>query len=212
MHDPSTAFQEQMIAARRTMILDGATQVFAEKGFHRATIREIARASGVADGTIYNYFENKTDLLLALLDRLNESERRKVDLGQGVDRDLRSFFAGYVRHRLALLWPNADVFRAVLPELIANPPLRARYHDEVVAPTMRLGEQFFQTQIERGQIKPVDAQLAARTLAGTLLGLLLLHLLGDRTLAERWEELPETLATLVIDGLQPPSDSAPDAL
>ncbi len=44
---------------------------FAERGFHRATIHEVARATGVADGTIYTYFEHKTALLQGILDRLN---------------------------------------------------------------------------------------------------------------------------------------------
>ena len=59
-------------AARREQILDAATTVFAAKGFHRATIKEVARAAGVADGTIYNYFENKAALLLGLLGPVDE--------------------------------------------------------------------------------------------------------------------------------------------
>ena len=41
--------QELVTAARRKQILDAATQVFAEKGFHRATIKDIARVAGIAD-------------------------------------------------------------------------------------------------------------------------------------------------------------------
>ena len=40
-------------AARREQILDAATTVFAAKGFHRATIKEVARAAGVADGAAH---------------------------------------------------------------------------------------------------------------------------------------------------------------
>ncbi len=74
--DPIEAIQAQLVAARRTQILDAATRVFASKGFNRATIRDVAQDAGVADGTIYNYFANKTDLLFGLLDRLNDTERR----------------------------------------------------------------------------------------------------------------------------------------
>jgi len=70
--DPIEAIQARLVAARRTQILDAATRVFASKGFNRATIRDVAQDAGVADGTIYNYFANKTDLLFGLLDRLNE--------------------------------------------------------------------------------------------------------------------------------------------
>src|SRR5919199_2262443 len=53
---------------KRARILDAAVKVFAERGFHSATVAEIARAAGVADGTIYLYFKSKDDLLLELFD------------------------------------------------------------------------------------------------------------------------------------------------
>src|SRR5436309_1359279 len=67
------SLQEQLIAARRIQILDAATKVFAEKGFHPTTIKDIAREAGIADGTIYNYFENKTALMLGILDLILEN-------------------------------------------------------------------------------------------------------------------------------------------
>src|SRR5579872_3078072 len=69
--------QELVTAARRKQILDAATRVFAEKGFHRATIKEIAGKAGIADGTIYTYFPSKDEVLLAVLDRLNETTERQ---------------------------------------------------------------------------------------------------------------------------------------
>jgi AcrR family transcriptional regulator len=51
---------------RRKQILDAATKVFAAKGFERATIADVARAAGIAEGSIYNYFKNKDDLLISI--------------------------------------------------------------------------------------------------------------------------------------------------
>ncbi|CAM3492708.1 TetR/AcrR family transcriptional regulator [Marinicrinis lubricantis] len=48
------------------LILSGALRVFSEKGFHKARISDIAKAAGVADGTIYLYFKNKEDILVSL--------------------------------------------------------------------------------------------------------------------------------------------------
>jgi TetR/AcrR family fatty acid metabolism transcriptional regulator len=45
-------------------ILDAAISVFAEQGFFQSTIAQIAKAAGVADGTIYLYFKNKDDILV----------------------------------------------------------------------------------------------------------------------------------------------------
>ncbi len=188
--------QELVAAARRKQILDAATQVFAEKGFHRATIKDIARVAGIADGTIYTYFASKDEVLLAVLDRLNETTERKQQFVLGDEQDLKAFFRAYLQQRMALLWPNAEVFRAVLPELLVNGELRKRYYEQVLAPTIAVGEQFFQAQSEQLQI---NIPLTVRAIAGTLLGLLLLQLLGDQETAEQWEELPNVLTTLFFD-------------
>ncbi len=188
--------QELVAAARRKQILDAATQVFAEKGFHRATIKDIARVARIADGTIYTYFASKDEVLLAVLDRLNETTERKQQFVLGDEQDLKAFFRAYLQQRMALLWPNAEVFRAVLPELLVNGELRKRYYEQVLAPTIAVGEQFFQAQSEQLQI---NIPLTVRAIAGTLLGLLLLQLLGDQEIAEQWEELPNVLTTLFFD-------------
>src|SRR5437773_7869061 len=85
------SIQEQLIAARRNQILDAATKVFGEKGFHQATIKDIAREAGIADGTIYNYFENKMALMLGILDRLNETPERGEHFSEAVQGDIREW-------------------------------------------------------------------------------------------------------------------------
>jgi TetR/AcrR family transcriptional regulator, fatty acid metabolism regulator protein len=45
-------------------ILEAAVKVFAEQGFFQSTIAQVAKAAGVADGTIYLYFKNKDDILV----------------------------------------------------------------------------------------------------------------------------------------------------
>ena len=195
--------QELVAAARRKQILDAATKVFAEKGFHRATVKEIARVAGIADGTIYTYFASKTEVLLGILHRLNESTEREQQLTLEGEQDVRSFFTSYLRQRMALLWPNAEVFQAVLPEVLVNEELRDLYYQQVLVPTFTVAEHSFQAQSATGQIRSIDVPLTVRAIAGLLLGLLTLQLLGDEVIAQRWEELPEVLTTLLFDGLQP---------
>src|SRR5919107_3420731 len=96
--------RDLVVRARREQIVEAATRVFAEKGFRRATTREVARAAGVSEGTIYNYFEDKDALLLAILDRLNETERRAGDLEGGGATDLRAFLQQYPRRRMSFIW------------------------------------------------------------------------------------------------------------
>ncbi len=55
-------------SGKRTRILDAAVKVFARKGFHATRVSEVAKAAGVADGTIYLYFKSKEELLTSLFE------------------------------------------------------------------------------------------------------------------------------------------------
>ena len=210
MQETRDPIQELLIAARRTQILDAAAAVFAEKGFHRATIKDIARVAGIADGTIYTYFSSKTDVLLGLLNRLNESTERQEQFALGSEQDFRAFFIAYLRQRMSLLWSNAEVFRVLLSEMLVNVELRELYYQQVIMPTFKVAEQYFLAQSEEGHLRQLDVPLTVRAIASTLLGLLTTQLLGDQEIAQRWEELPEVLVTLMLDGLKPGEDTTHD--
>jgi TetR/AcrR family transcriptional regulator, fatty acid metabolism regulator protein len=55
--------------SKRDAILRAATDVFAERGFFNAQVADVARAAGVAAGTVYLYFRSKDDLLIQLFER-----------------------------------------------------------------------------------------------------------------------------------------------
>jgi AcrR family transcriptional regulator len=68
---PRTEEQYKQIRTdRRTSILDAALHVFAEEGFHSASISKVSKAAGVSKGLMYNYFKSKEDLLHQLLDKI----------------------------------------------------------------------------------------------------------------------------------------------
>ena len=202
MAEQRDLFQEQVAALRRAQILDAATKVFAVRGFHRTTIRDVARAAGIADGTIYNYFENKTALLLGIMNRMNETERREDDLAQVVDTDIRAFMRHYFRQRFtALTLGGPEVFQVVLSEVLVNEELRELYMQQVVAPTFALAETYFAQLVEAGKVRRLDVPLTLRMISATFLGLLIERLIGDPQLQARWDELPDLLTTLFLDGL-----------
>jgi len=193
--------RDLIVNARREQILEAATRVFAEKGFRRATTREVAREAGVSEGTIYNYFEDKDALLVAILDGLNETERRAEDFEEGMATDFRGFLQEYLRRRMHLIWENREVFRVVLSEMLVNADLRVRYLRQVVEPTMGIAEENFRSRMKQGEVRQTDAPLATRSVAGAVLGLLVLGLLGDEEISSRPDEVPDVLAGLLIHGL-----------
>src|SRR6266568_9693010 len=68
--------------SKRERILRAAIDVFARSGYFNAKVSEIAKAAGVADGTIYLYFDGKEDLLVSIF---REYTRNYL---QSLERDL----------------------------------------------------------------------------------------------------------------------------
>jgi len=60
----------ELIRDRREQLIRAALEVFQEKGFHSTTVRDIGRAAGLTQGTIYNYVRSKEDILFLVCDRV----------------------------------------------------------------------------------------------------------------------------------------------
>jgi AcrR family transcriptional regulator len=195
--------RQQLIEARRNQILNAAAAVFAEKGFYRATTKEIAQTAGVSEGTIYNYFASKPDLLIGIMTRLTELENLDEELTDALQSDARDFLIAISRHRLGLIHQNDKMVQAILPEMLVNPELRERFRQQFVQPTTTLFEQYIRARIELEHIRPINVPLAVRAVQSIFLGLLVLRILGDELLQSKWDDLPEALATILFDGLNP---------
>ena len=70
--------REERKAQNRAKLLVAARKVFAEKGYGEATARDIVRETDLATGTFYNYFNDKQDAFMALLDEMGEKGRALV--------------------------------------------------------------------------------------------------------------------------------------
>jgi TetR/AcrR family fatty acid metabolism transcriptional regulator len=89
----ASAVVKTSVPDKRGAILRAATSVFAEKGFFNAKVADIAKAAGVADGTVYLYFKNKDDVLHSIFDRamdefIADGRRELADLNT-VEEKLR---------------------------------------------------------------------------------------------------------------------------
>ncbi|WP_428910129.1 TetR/AcrR family transcriptional regulator [Niallia sp. Krafla_26] len=70
---------ERLIQKRRDQMINGAVKLFIEKGFHRTTTREIARAAGFSIGTLYEYIREKEDVLYLVCDRIYDQVKERVE-------------------------------------------------------------------------------------------------------------------------------------
>src|SRR5712692_10509222 len=90
---PPTTFHG---TSKRERILRAATDVFARSGYFNSKVSEIAKAAGVADGTIYLYFDGKEDLLITIF---REHTRNYL---QSLERELAHVRRAEDRIRIAI--------------------------------------------------------------------------------------------------------------
>src|ERR1700689_169585 len=112
---------------KRERILHAAVRVFAKKGFHATRVSEVARAAGVADGTIYLYFKSKDALLISLfeshLQRLNDYLARELPRAGSAAEKLKRI----VEIQLGLLEGERDLAEVITVILRQSTKLMKKY-------------------------------------------------------------------------------------
>ena len=151
--------------ATKAKILQAARQVMAQKGFTRATTSEIAKAAGVAEGTIFRYFKTKKDILLSLIPREIIETLALIIEGNSKVWD-EEFLTQLIKNRLQLIKENLDVIKILVYESQFNPELKEYFLQNVILKLSGMMENYFQQKINQGEFKPVNPKIATRTLVG----------------------------------------------
>lgn len=181
----SNSLQDQLTQIRRDHILDSATRIFAEKGFHRTTIKDIAKEASIADGTIYNYFANKNALLVGIFERMRQNVVQNPPILQAHTLDLPAFLRVFIAQPLiSLKQDNFALFRVIVSEMLTNEELKLLYTEQVIAPTVSIAEQYLQEWANKGAIRAVNVPLMSQILFAFLLGLMVQAMAGNATLEQ----------------------------
>lgn len=85
----SNVKDQELIKKRRDQMIKGAISLFKEKGFHRTTTREIAKASGFSIGTLYEYIRTKEDILFLTCDAINAQVRERLESAVALENPSR---------------------------------------------------------------------------------------------------------------------------
>ncbi|MFA5089973.1 MAG: TetR/AcrR family transcriptional regulator [Candidatus Omnitrophota bacterium] len=101
---------------RRSDILKAAEHLFALKGYHEATIRDIAKEAQYATGTVYLHFKDKDALYFALLEEKMKSLQVTIKEKIGQVKDTRRKLEIFVQEGLVFFEKNQDFFRIFISE------------------------------------------------------------------------------------------------
>lgn len=191
---------------KRERILRAATKVFAKNGFYATRVSEIAKEAGVADGTIYLYFENKDDVLISifqdrigkLLTILREIAAREVSVEERI--------VAVIEMQLGLLEAQRDLAEVVTVNLRQSSRLLKQYAAPLFSEYLELIAGVIAAGQKEGVIRSdVSPRIAARALWGALDGLAVTWALGtpeQKPAPEQLRRAATHCAAIFVDGLR----------
>ncbi len=197
---------------RREQILEAAVAVFAERGYQRATVKEIATRAGIAPGTIYLYFRNKRELLLALAETLIRRAAEAL-LTPRSELDVESHLTLILRDRLRFVRENQGLLRALATEIWTDRELATQFFGQVILPVIGAGSVYTQERIARGELRPFRAEVVLPAVVGGILLISILRMMAPDSPAAALseEEVVKELARLYLHGLCPHPEEEWDA-
>lgn len=194
--------RQRRIERRRRRIMEAAARVFARKSYAHATTKEIADEADIAEGTLYNYFGGKREILLAIA---NESEilMEQVLLeGEGLkDREavVRLFEEG-----LNIFEAQLPFVRTMFMEALVDDDILQDFAADQLLRLHRRLEAYIAEHIEAGVLRSVNPSLCARMALGMFGSLVLPAMRGVEPppAPEERRALAEAVVDILLDGIQ----------
>ena len=187
--------------ATRSNITKAATKLFAENGYQQTTIAEIAKMVGVAEGSIYEHFRGKEDILLTIPDvwvnrAVEELELQLLGI-QGAINKLRKFLWWYMHY----IESEPLTAKVVFLFLKTNP----NFIQTEVYPNVKTFYSYltkiFEEGREAGELMPdLNPFIARATFLGTIEHLVIRWLLKGQTYS-LFDNLEDTF-NVVVEGLR----------
>ena len=180
----------------RTRLIEAAEEVFAELGYHEASIVKITEAAGVGQGTFYLYFASKKDVFDELVRDLNRRVRHamKEASSQGATR-LETELLGFGAY-FRFTGEHPALYRIIRQAEFVSPEM-LRYHYDKLSEGYVEG---LREAMARGELGEIDPEVSAWALmaAGELLGMRYI-LWGDGEVPEHVEQELARIIRRVLD-------------
>jgi len=196
----------KVVEDRREQIIDAAMRAFSQKGYTRATNKDIAREAGITPGLIYHYFENKEALFKAIIE-----SRSPLRLLNSLPPDILAmppdtFLRLMIRQVLGIVEEETFVrlLRVVLPELVYNPKM-AEIITGLFQRVFGFLISYFAAKMESGELRQADPALTSQVLLGGVMAFVLRRqIIGDPTaLRYTQEQIVDAVVDTVLNGLVP---------
>jgi len=150
-------------------IIAAATKMFAEKGYYKTRISEIAREAGIADGTVYIYFSHKDQILIALFEEKMQEVLDNMKRQIGLEDDPLAKIERFALTHLRLIEDNKDMAEIIQVELRQSSKFMKNYHNLKFSQYLDLIEDIIREGQKKNLIKKeVIPSIAKRAFFGAL--------------------------------------------
>jgi AcrR family transcriptional regulator len=186
-------------------ILDAAAHAFAEKGFYRATVRQIATEAGVNEVTVFRYFPEKADLYWAALDQKVRSSNLISLLQNAVQssKNPADLVLSTSTCVLRLLRDDRDLSRLLHFTFLELDSEKRRLWSGVLRPLLNTVDSRIRIWISDGEMRDVDPQAATRALIGHAISQHLAGTLDDLDRTPSSEDRAADQTEISLFGLLP---------
>lgn len=172
---PPSPRRKEESEQRKQAILQAARAVFARQGYANTVVEDIAAQAGIGKGTLYLYFRSKEQIYLAAwlenARQMHADSREAMAAAEKWQDKLRA----YVNVKLRAVEQQEDFFRIFMTEFrnicLLDKPLAAEFYHLVQESEAQLA-QVFAAAAAKGEIRPVDPELAALTVSDVTRGLI----------------------------------------
>jgi len=154
--------------ATRDRILSAALEVFAGKGYHRAIVDDIVRASGTSKGAVYHHFPNKEAVFLALVDDFAERLALAVAAAVGERHGALAKVEGALTAALTTFAENERLARLILLEAVSLGATYQAKRAEVTGRFAALIQGYLDEAAAEGSIAPLDTRVATLAWLGAV--------------------------------------------
>jgi AcrR family transcriptional regulator len=154
---------------RRDDILKASLHLFAEKGFHGTSMRDIAREADITEGLIYHYFASKRDLFRAIIEEHSFLPLLRTLPDLAGQLDLRALLIVLARGFFDVLRQNTELTRLLLQEVQVFPEEKEAFFADAVGESISELAKILETRMNSKARAGVDPQVASRLFFNALL-------------------------------------------
>ena len=158
---PTTIKDQELVAQRRGEIIDVATRLFLEHGFHKTSIRDIARACPFNLASLYMYVTSKEDILFLVAQQLIDEKAKAMAAVEMTGDDPAESFRTALRSYCRIVHQYRAHIRLLYRELDVLTPERREIVMQSLSTVTDVFEQIVRKGIARGVFNDADPKLIA---------------------------------------------------